>query len=585
MRLFWEFIRKHRGEIALGVLFLAITDAAQIFIPLQLRQVLDLLKQPDATVAQLAHIAWTVAGLMILTAVFRMGWRLVIWPMGRQVEYELRRTLLQHLQQLDNSFYHHHSSGDLISRASSDVDGVREFFSMGFVIVFDVLFVVPLSVYMMLQIDVGLTLATAVPILVAPFLSTLIMRGVQRYSREAQDRLGDLSARAQEDISGARVLKTYARENAAAKNFGAINRLVLDKQLVLCRYWSFLAPYFHGVHNVALLLLLMAGSAWSLSGRVSTGEIVAFEGYVGLLGWPIFGLGWGLTMFQRMRASLARIEEILNTPPRKRPPATVRPAIVRGEISIRNLSFSHPAESAGDPKSAPADPVRKVLDAIALEIHAGELLALTGPTGSGKSTLLSLLVALAEPPAGTIFLDGQDVREMAPENLRRHVALVQQMPYLFSRTLAVNLAFGRPEATAEEIKDAVRVGGLEPDVRQFEQGLETLVGDRGITLSGGQRLRVALARALVCDPRVLLLDDVFAAVDVHTEEQIWAALRRRMAGRTVVVVSHRISVLRRCDRVAVIEDGRLSELGRPNELVAGNGFYARSFALQELFEQ
>ncbi len=572
MRIFWKYLRRYWYLVAIAAVFLGCTDAAQVLIPGYFKAALDLLGKEGATRGDLVRIALTVAGLSMVMAIARMAWRLIMWPLARRVEYGVRRELFAHMQRLDPGFYHKHLSGDLISRASHDVDSLRMFFSMGFAVFFDVIFVMPLAIYWMAGIDWRLTLVVVPPILIAPLFSLAITKRLSRSFREAQDSLGLLTARAQEDIGGTRVLKTYAREEVAAANYARMNGHTRGKYLKLVKYYSFIGPYFHTVHQVATMLLLMAGSAWALAGKVTTGELVAFEAYIGILSWPTFALGWGITMLQRMRSSLARVQEILDEPQRERADASRGPDEVRGDISFKNLTFNYGGE-------------QPVLEGLSLEIPAGQVLGVTGPTGSGKSTLLSLAVALFEPPEGAVFLDGHDVRGIAPEKLRRHVALVEQTPYLFSRTLSENLAFTRPDAGVEDIREAVRVAGLEPDLRQFEEGLETLVGDRGITLSGGQRLRVALGRALVARPRVLLLDDAFSAVDVHTEEAVWNALREKMAGRTVVVVSHRVSVLRRCDRIAVVEGGRVNEQGTHGELLAGDGFYARTFALQEMFER
>jgi len=563
MRLFWRYARRHWWKIAIALVFLELADLAQLLVVPQVRAAFNQMPAPPDAIRRIFL-------LMLVTPFLRMAWRLVMWPCSRRVGYELRRELFAHLQRVDPSYYHDHPSGDLISRASSDVEGVRRFFAMGFPVFFDVLFLMPLAIYGMILIDWRLGLVVAVPIVLSPSLSIFLTRRLSRAFRASQDAVGDLSARAQEDIAGTRVLKTYAREDAAGANYLAINDDVRRKFVVLSRYWSLITPYFHLVPQGATLLLVIIGSGLALAGRSGHGDLMAFILYVGILTWPTFALGWGLTMLQRLRASAERIEEVLAVPLRERAGAEAGPDEVRGEFSFRDLTFAY----NGQP----------VLKNLSLEVRAGEILGLAGPTGGGKTTLLSLAVALVEPPPGAVLLDGVDVRTIAPEKLRRHVALVQQTPYLFSRTLAENLAFPRPEASAEDVQEAVRIAGLVPDVRQFDAGLETLVGDRGVTLSGGQRLRVALGRALVARPGVLLLDDAFSAVDVYTEESVWNALRRVMAGRTIVVVSHRISVLRRCDRIAVVEGGRVAELGTHAELVAGNGFYARTFALQELFE-
>jgi len=571
MRLFLKYVRQHWWKVALALVLLGVTDLAQVLVPNVVRSALAMLRGEGSSGSDVAMLAWAVGGLFAVTAVFRAGWRLIMWPLARRVEYQVRAELLQHLQRLDPGYYNRVPSGDLVSRASHDVDSLRMFFSMGFAVFFDVLFISPLAIWFMWRISPAMTMVAAPLILIAPVFSLLITRRLERAFRDSQDSLGLLTARAQEDITGTRVLKTYAREEVAGENYRRMNDDTRSKHLRLVKYYSFIGPYFHTVHLAALVVLLMAVSAWFMAGSVQPEDLLAFEGYVGLLSWPTFGLGWGVTMMQRMKAALARVQEVLDEPPRERACPTCGPERVEGRLAFRNLTFGYGEED--------------VLRNLNLEVAAGEILGITGPTGSGKSTLLSLAVALIEPPRGSVFVDDIDVRDIAPERLRSNVALVQQTPYLFSRTLSENLAFARPETDVDEIHEAVRVAGLEPDLRRFDDGLETLVGDRGVTLSGGQRLRVALGRALLARPRILLVDDAFSAVDVATEEAVWGALRERMAGRSVVIVSHRISVLRRCGRIAVIEDGRVGQLGSHRELLAEDGFYARAFALQELFER
>jgi len=293
---------------------------------------------------------------------------------------------------------------------------------------------------------------------------------------------------------------------------------------------------------------------------------------VELMIWPIFAGGMAFNMLQRARASAERLAEVLAAAPEARPPEEAGPDSFDGRLEFRDLTFTH--------RSAPAP----AIVGLCLEVPAGQVLGVTGPTGSGKSTLLALAAGLLAPPEGAVFLSGADLRGIGRGRLRRAVTLVEQAPFLFSRSLEDNLAYGREGAGSERVREAVRLAALDGEVGRFERGLATVVGERGVTLSGGQRLRVALARALVVEPRVLLLDDVFSAVDVDTEKAIWSRIRPRLAGTTVIVVSHRISVLRECDRVAVIQEGRLAECGTHGELVRGDGFYARTFALQEQFE-
>jgi ATP-binding cassette, subfamily B, multidrug efflux pump len=571
LKIFWKYLRIHWFKVAIAVGFLGVTDIAQVMIPGYVRQGLDSLNDSAVTIATYKHIAIMIAGLLIVVAATRMVWRLIMWPMSRTVGYELRGELFRHLQKLDTSYYHKHSSGDLMSRANSDVDAIRMFFSMGFVVFFDVLFVMPLAIYVMLQANMTMGLAIAIPILLAPIFSIALTGKLSRSFRQSQEELGLLSGRVQEDITGTRVIKTYAREEAAYGNYMKQNLKTRARFLVVSRLFSLIGPYFHVVPQAAILVLVLVCTTAAMAGKFTTGEMVQMHIFAGLLSWPTFALGWGVTMLQRMRASLARVQEVFDEPLRQRAAVDAGADSVGGDLAFRDLSFNY-------------DQNVSVIKELNLEIKEGQVLGLTGPTGCGKTTLLSLAVNLLEAPRGRIFLDDCDIREISPEKLRRHVALVQQTPYLFSRSLQENMAFARPDADLDDVQEAVRVAGLQPDLNQFEDGLDTLVGDRGLTLSGGQRLRVALGRALVARPQVLLLDDAFAAVDVQTEEIVWTGLREKMAGRTIIVVSHRISVLRRCDRIAVLEQGRISQEGSHQQLLKTDGFYSRTFALQELFE-
>lgn len=572
MTLFWKYVRKYKKGIICAIFFLAIADLAQILMPGLIRDAVRGLVSENARMSDFTRTALWVFGVVFVTALCRMMWRIVLWPVGRRVEYDIRGDLLLHLQKVDPGYYHAHASGDLMSRATSDVDAVRMFFSMGFVVFFDFLMVLPIAMVLMIRTDPVMGLTVAVPILIAPVFSLILLRRLSLAFRLSQDELGVLSGRAQEDITGVRVIKTYAREDACRKNYRKQNLKTRGAFLKVSRLHSLIGPYFHLVPQVAVLLLvIVCNTAW-MAGKYTAGEIVQMQAFSGLLSWPTFALGWGITMLQRMRSSMARVQEVLDEPARERARIDKGPDRIDGHLDFRNLTFCYG-------KGAP------VLTRVNLNVECGTLLGMTGPTGSGKSTLLSLAVNLIEAPRHSIFLDGIDIRDIAPEKLRRHIALVQQEPFLFSRPLRENLAFARPEAADEDVYDAVVAAGLEPDLNQFDAGLNTLVGDRGVTLSGGQRLRVALGRALVADPQVLLIDDAFAAVDVRTEEQVWNTLRKRMAGRTVVVVSHRISVLRRCDRIAVLENGTISQQGSHSELIDRDGFYSRTFALQELFEQ
>jgi ATP-binding cassette subfamily B multidrug efflux pump len=420
--------------------------------------------------------------------------------------------------------------------------------------------------------DLPLALAAASPLLIGVPLSALMMRRLHARYKDSQDSHGVLTGRVQEDISGVRALKTYAREEASLGNFDRVNSDYTAKAVCVSFYDALFEPYFRFVPQIGFVAVLAWGG-WKLyQDEILVGDLVAFLAYVGLMIWPIFAGGLGFNMLQRARASAKRLEEILSVAPERRPPEQSGPDRFSGELAFRGLTFRHEGQDAATIRD------------LSLDLPAGTVLGITGPTGSGKSTLLYVAAGLLPAPNGAVLLDGADISEIGRGKLRRAVTLVEQTPFLFSRSLEDNLAYGREDAGPERVREAVRLASLDADVERFDKGLATMVGERGVTLSGGQRLRAALARALVIEPRVLLLDDVFSAVDVETEKAIWSRIRPKLAWTTVVVVSHRISVLRECDRIAVIHDGGLSEYGTHEELLRGDGFYARTFALQEQFE-
>ena len=579
MRLILKYLRRHWLIMAAGLAILLVCSGLQVCQPLVMRRVFNDLQ--DFLTGALAKGAaeggiWIYfllfMGLTLAVTLTRVCWRIIIWPLSRRMEYEIRRDLFEHMRGLPPAFFHGATSGDLISRATSDLEAVRRFYSMGLVCFADAVLIIPVSFVLMARMDLPLALVAASPLLLGVPLSAVIMRRLHARYGASQDSLGILTARVQEDIGGVRTLKTYAREAAALANFDGVNADYTAKAVRVAFYDALFEPYFRFVPQIGFIAVIAWGG-WKLAvGQMKAGDLVMFLAFVELMIWPIFAAGMGLNMLQRARASAKRLEEIFGTAQDERPEESAGPDRLDGGLAFRRLSFTHRG------KDAPA-----IAD-FSLEVPAGAVLGITGPTGSGKSTLLNLAAGLLTAPRGSVFLDGADLSDIGRGKLRRAVTLVEQAPFLFSRSLEENLAYGRSESCPERVREAVRLAALESDVERFEGGLATVVGERGVTLSGGQRLRAALARALVVEPRVLLLDDVFSAVDVDTERAIWERLRPRLAGTTILVVSHRISVLRQCDRVAVIQEGRLAEQGTHQELIRGDGFYARTFGLQERFE-
>lgn len=613
MSLITRYLKRHWLMMSAGLLVLVLCDGMQIYQPLLLRDIFNKLEtvlktansdsnQQDAAAPivagqaapaipesraapentarpsraqvekQILYICVLLLAIILATALTRMTWRLIIWPLARRMEYEMRRDLFEHMRGLPPSFFHASTTGDLMSRATSDIETVRRFYGMGLVSFTDAILILPLSFVLMAMMDPALALAAASPLLIGVPLSSLMMRRLHARYKDGQDSHGVMTGRVQEDIAGVRALKTFAREDAALGNFDRANSDYTGKAVKIAFYDALFEPYFRLVPQIGFVAVLGWGGWKVCQGQMPVGNLVAFLAYVELMIWPIFAGGMGFNMLQRARASATRLEEVLNTQQEERPPEEAGPEKLDGNLSFRNLTFTHRGQETPS------------LSALTLNVPPGQVLGITGPTGSGKSTLLNISAGLLVPPEGTVLISGADIHGIGRAKLRRSVTLVEQTPFLFSRSLEDNLAYGRSEHDPERVREAVRLASLEGEVSRFEKGMATIVGERGVTLSGGQRLRAALARALVIEPRVLLLDDVFSAVDVETEKAIWSRIRPKLKGTTVIVVSHRISVLRECDRVAVIEAGRLTEYGTHAELIAGRGFYSKTFALQEQFE-
>ena len=565
------YLAKYRRRIALGTGALVMKDVAGAGVPLLVKWAIDALTA-GAPLARVAWLAASVAALSLVKGVFMYWMRVILVGVSRDVEYDMRNDLFAHLVRLDAGFFHRYRTGDLMARATNDLNAVRMMMGPAVMYLAETSLTLVLALGVMLAVDWRLTLWALAP---APLVSLAVMFfGRRIHDRfEAIQRLySDISSRVQESLAGIRVIRAYVQEEAEMRRFQELNRQFIGENLRLARLSGLFLPSLHFFIGLTFLLVLWAGGLRLLEGRITLGSFVMFNTYMGMLVWPMIAFGWVVNLVQRGRASLGRIRELLAEQPRIAAPSTPR-ALPAGpwEIELDRVSVVFDG--------------RRALDDVSLRIPAGGTVAIVGRTGSGKSTLVQLIPRLLDPSSGVVRLAGADLREFDPHEVRSRIGFVPQETFLFSATLAENIAFGRPDAPRAEIQRATEMAGLATDLQTFPQGLDTEVGERGLTLSGGQKQRVAIARALLRNPDVLILDDALSAVDTLTEDRILASLREFMRGRTTILISHRVSTVREAERIYVLDHGRIVEEGSHEELLALNGYYADLYQKQLLEEE
>ena len=555
------------------MLFVLLTNWIALAQPQVLRLAVDDLYR-GVTAAKLGRYAVILFLIALAGGFFKYWMRHLVIGVSRHVEYDLRNELFARLQSLPLSYFQSRRTGEILSRATNDMSALRMMLGPGLMYLVNTAAVGVAAVGFMLAISPRLTLYSLLPLPLVSLSVWFFGERIHRRFEAIQAHFAIISAKVQENLSGVRVVRSFAREEREIEEFAELNREYRRQNMRLIDIMGSFHPSLTFLSGLAALLALWLGGHEVVKGRITLGEFVAFTVYLAMLNWPMVALGWVVNLWQRGLASFRRIDQVLQADPEiQSPPLPLAPAICRGAISIRGLTFTHPG----------AD--RPALRDVSLEIPAGATVALVGRTGSGKSTLLSLLPRAFDPPAGAVLLDGVDVRDYDLGWLRAHIAIVPQETFLFSATLAENLAYGVDHALPEAIERAARIAHLDPDVARFPAGYETLVGERGITLSGGQKQRTAIGRAVLRDAPVLLLDDCLSSVDTRTEEAILQGLRGEMRRRTVLLVSHRVSAVREADVIYVLDEGAVVEHGTHDELLALGGHYAELQRLQQIEEE
>ena len=611
------YLGRYRGSLTLGMLALIVSSIVQNVIPLATGVLTDILAGSDRPFERSAqgHLlagSWLsraipyytphsrhalgiycllLIALVSLRAVLSFWTRWVLIGISRDIEFDIRGGLLNRLLLMEPEFYVRNRTGELMSRATNDLNAVRMVLGPGIMYSGQTIIGMALAILVMSQLSGTLTLWILLPVPVVAVVVQHFGKVIHELYEKIQASLATLSAKVQENLAGVRVVRAYAQEQAEIRGFDEPNREYVSRNVKLIRTWSMFMPSLQALIGITFLIVLWQGGHLVLSGRISLGALIAFYSYLGILVWPMIALGWVTNIFQRGAASMGRLNHILIAQPQIDDRAATVPAEmkVEGDIEFRNLNFSYPTTMAGGSANGSGNGNRSTVDGVLrdinLHIPAGSTLAIVGPTGSGKTTLAALVARLWEAPEGAVLIDGRSIREWPLDSLRRAIGYVPQDTYLFSESVGENIAFGLPKFDLERVREAAEVASLDGDVQEFPAKYDTMVGERGITLSGGQKQRTALARAIVRDPRILILDDSLSSVDTQTEERILSRLRGIMGGRTTILIAHRTSTVRDADQIVVLRDGRITERGTHDGLLARGGYYADLYQKQLLEEE
>ncbi len=570
-----SYVRRHALSIAAGTALLVSVDLLQLLIPQIVRSTVDLLGEEHFSRSLILINAAKIAAMALGMVVLRLFWRMCIMRPARMIETQMREDMFAHLETLSFSYFNRTKTGDLMALLINDLNAIRMATGPALIGITDSLFMGTMSLFFMMSINVPLTLLTVIPLPAIVAIMVRFGKVIQARFADVQESFGDISSRAQESLSGIRVVKGFVQEAHELDGFSRECDAYVEKNIRLVKLFGFFYPLIGFLAALSLSLLYLFGSRFVLDGTISLGSFVSFSFYIGLFVWPMMAVGWVYNMYQRGMASAKRIVGLMNEESDVRVPAASTASEIRGHIELRDLSFRY------------SDTGPDALRHISLTVAAGGSLGIVGKPGSGKTTLVSLLFHLFPVDRGKIFIDGNDINDIPLGVLRSAIGYVPQESFLFSDTVHNNIAFGTDENAArpEDVVRVARLSAIDHDITQFSHGFSTRVGERGITLSGGQKQRIAIARALLINPAVLVLDDALSSVDAATERRIFSSLSGEIKRRTSIVIAHRVSTVMGCDSIVVLSDGEIVQQGTHQQLVDGNGFYAKLYRLQTLEEK
>jgi ATP-binding cassette subfamily B multidrug efflux pump len=565
---------ENRWQFLIGLIALFAVDVLQLLVPRVIKYAIDDLTSGVISASSLIFYALQILGVALLIGGLRYVWRQLLLGAARRIEKSLRDRLFIHLQSLSFSYFSRTKVGDLMAHATNDVEAVRMSIAMGLVFLVDTVILGILTIGFMVYIHPLLTLYALVPMPLISLLTLFFSRLIHRRFEDVQSAFSSLTERIREAISGIRVVKAYVQEDKEREKVSQLSWDYARKNVSVTKVWGMFLPLIMLFSNLSLVIVLYLGGRLTVLQSISTGDFVAFMSYLGILSWPMMALGWAINVVQRGAASMGRLNRIFEEIPEiadAEDPVSL--GGLRGEIEVKGLTFS--AGNAG----------ALLLRDICLQANRGEKIVVVGRTGAGKTVFCNLLTRVLEAPKGSIFIDGTDIRRIPVQVLRRSVGYVPQDTFLFSDTIRENIVFGKLDATEQEIEAAARLAQVYDDLAGFPEGLDTVVGERGVTLSGGQRQRIAIARAVLMNPPILILDDALSSVDIQTEERILEGLEKFLQGKTSFLITHRIAPLRRADRIVVLEEGRIAEMGNHPTLLSRGGIYTELYWRGQLEEE
>ena len=563
LRTLKKYFAKYKNKLAWGIIFIILSNVGMVYIPLLLKDAINIL-QEKITIDKILYYAILIVVASLISGVFRFFIRQTIIVVSREIEYDLRFDFWQKIQRLPLRYFQNNSTGNIMAHATNDINAVRMFIGPAVMYSIDTTIRLIMVIAIMISLDLSLTFYSLLPL---PLLSILVYK-VGKIIHEKytliQEKFSDLTTKAQENFSGIRVIKSYVREESEIGEFKKLSLDYLQRNMNMIKYQAIIQPILFLITGISIIIVIWLGGYKVISKEMNLGEITAFITYLNILIWPMIAFGWVMNIIQQAEASMKRLNKIFSEPNEIEDSEQSIKSIneINGDIEFKNVSFKY------------GEHLPLVLDNVSLKIPKGSTLAIMGFTGAGKTSFINLIPRLYDAIDGGVLIDGIDVRKIPLDVLRSNIGLVPQESFLFSDTVANNISYGLRETNKEKVIAVSKIAAFDKDVKSFPKGYDTIVGERGITFSGGQKQRASIARALAIDPKILILDDSFSAVDTHTEEEILTNAKFFMNNRTTIIISHRISTVKESDKIIILHNGKIAEQGTHEELLALNGIYA-----------